>query len=87
MQQDAVPPVSILQHALEAPRVFLRIGQENERMELKSLSVVASPYGPPNRHLGAVSVIGPVRMDYGRAISSVRAAADELTRFVGELYE
>ena len=62
-------------------------GQENEREELKSLSIVASRYGPPSRHLGAVSVIGPVRMDYGSAIAAVRAAANELSRFVGELYE
>jgi heat-inducible transcriptional repressor len=87
MLEHRVAFLSILQHALDEPRVFLRIGRENERAELKSLSIVASPYGPPNRHLGAVSVIGPVRMDYGSAIASVRAAANELTRFVGELYE
>jgi heat-inducible transcriptional repressor len=87
MLEHRVAFLSILQHALDQPRVFLRIGQENERAELKSLSIVASGYGPPNRQLGAVSVVGPVRMDYGRAISSVRAAANELTRFVGELYE
>ena len=55
--------------------------------ELQSLSIVASSYGLPARQLGAVSVIGPVRMDYGSAIASVRQAADELSRFVGELYE
>ena len=87
MLEQRVAFLSILRHALEEPRVFLRIGQENEREELKSLSIVASPYGPPTRHLGAVSVIGPVRMDYGAAIASVRAAADELSRVVGELYE
>jgi heat-inducible transcriptional repressor len=87
MLEHRVVLLSILQHALDEPRVFLRIGQENERAELKSLSIVASRYGPPARHLGAVSVIGPVRMDYGRAISSVRAAANELSRVVGELYE
>ncbi|HEX6713289.1 MAG TPA: heat-inducible transcriptional repressor HrcA [Thermoleophilaceae bacterium] len=87
MLEHRVALLSILQHALDEPRVFLRIGQENEEAELKSLSIVASRYGPPARHFGAVSVIGPVRMDYGRAISSVRAAANELSRFVGELYE
>jgi heat-inducible transcriptional repressor len=87
MLEHRVALLSILQHALDEPRVFLRIGQENERAELKSLSVVATGYGPGARHLGAVSVIGPVRMDYGQAISSVRAAASELSRFVGELYE
>src|SRR4051812_19685571 len=87
MLEHRVAFLSILQHAIDEPRVFLRIGHENERAELKSLSIVASRYGPPARHLGAVSVIGPVRMDYGRAIASVRAAANELSRFVGELYE
>jgi heat-inducible transcriptional repressor len=87
MLEHRVVMLSILQRALEQPRVFLRIGEENERAELKSLSIVASGYGPSTRHLGAVSVIGPVRMDYAHAITSVRAAAAELSRFVGELYE
>ena len=87
MLEHRVAFLSILQSALDEPRVFLRIGQENERAELKSLSIVASGYGHSTRNLGAVSVIGPVRMDYGHAISSVRAAAAELSRFIGELYE
>jgi heat-inducible transcriptional repressor len=87
MLEHRVAFLSILQRALDEPRVFLRIGQENERQELKSLSIVASRYGPPSRHLGAVSVIGPVRMDYGSAIASVRSAANELSRVIGELYE
>lgn len=87
MLERRVAFLSVLQHALEEPRVFLRIGEENEQREMKSLSIVASSYGVPSRSLGAVSVIGPVRMDYGKAISSVRQAADELSRLVGELYE
>ena len=87
MLERRVAFLSVLQHALEEPRVFLRIGEENEQREMKSLSIVASSYGVPSRNLGAVSVIGPVRMDYGTAISSVRQAADELSRLVGELYE
>ena len=87
MLEHRMALLAILRHALDEPRIFLRIGQENEEAELKSLSIVASRYGPPARHLGAVSVIGPVRMDYGAAISSVRAAATELSRIVGELYE
>jgi heat-inducible transcriptional repressor len=87
MLEQRVAFLTILQRALDEPRVFLRIGQENERKELKSLSIVASRYGVSNRQLGAVSVVGPVRMDYGAAIASVRAAANELSRVVGELYE
>jgi heat-inducible transcriptional repressor len=87
MLERRVAFLSVLQSALDGPRVFLRIGSENERQELQSLSVVASGYGVPSRTLGAVSVIGPVRMDYGQAISSVRQTADELSRVIGELYE
>jgi heat-inducible transcriptional repressor len=87
MLEHRVVLLSILKHALDEPRLFLRIGQENERAELKSLSIVASGYGPAARNVGTVSVIGPVRMDYGHAIASVRAAADELSRVIWELYE
>ena len=51
------------------------------------MSIVAASYGLPTRSLGAVSVLGPVRMDYPNAIHSVREAAAELSRFVGDLYE
>jgi heat-inducible transcriptional repressor len=78
--------LSMLQSALEEPRVYLRIGEENERPEFRSVSVVAANYGLPRRNLGAVSVLGPVRMDYPNAISAVRQAAAELSRFVGEIY-
>jgi heat-inducible transcriptional repressor len=37
--------------------------------------------------LGAVSLLGPLRMDYDKAIRSVRGAAHELSRFVEEVYE
>ena len=79
--------LSILSSALEEPNVYLRIGEENEAPELRSLSIVGANYGVPRRNLGAVSVLGPVRMDYAIAISSVRQAAAELSRFVGDLYD
>ncbi len=78
--------LGLLQSALEEPSVYLRIGTENETPELRSVSVVAANYGLPRRNLGAVSVLGPVRMDYPRAIASVREAAAELSRFVSDIY-
>jgi heat-inducible transcriptional repressor len=79
--------LGVLRSALEAPSVYLRIGTENEQPELRSLSVVAANYGLAARNLGAVSVLGPVAMDYPRAIGSVRQAAVELSHFVSELYD
>ena len=40
-----------------------------------------------SRNLGAVGVLGPLRMDYATAIASVREAAGELSRFVETVYE
>ena len=77
----------MLRSALNEPTVYLRIGTENKEPELRSASVVAANYGFGHRTLGAVSVIGPVRMDYRHAIRSVRAAARALSAFVEEVYE
>src|SRR3712207_6363649 len=49
--------LSMLRSALEEPRVYLRIGTENEAPELRSWSVVAANYGIPRRNLGTVSVV------------------------------
>ena len=79
--------LSMLRSALEEPSVYLRIGSENDEPELQSLTVVAANYGIATRNLGTVSVLGPTRMDYPTAIASVREAAAELSRFVGDLYD
>ncbi len=78
--------LSVLRASLAESNVYLRIGSENPAPELRSLSMVAANYGLARRNLGAVSVIGPVSMDYPRAIIAVRQAATELSRFVGEVY-
>ena len=68
-------------------RVAVRIGAENELPALRSLALVAAAYGLPQRSLGAVSVIGPLRMNYGGAIRAVREAAAQLSSFVAEVYD
>jgi heat-inducible transcriptional repressor len=79
--------LGVLRASLTEPSVYLRIGAENPTPELQSLSIVAANYGLARRNLGAVSVIGPVRMDYPVAIGAVRQAARELSRFVAEVYD
>jgi heat-inducible transcriptional repressor len=79
--------LGVLRESLTEPSVYLRIGSENPAPELRSLSLVAANYGLARRNLGAVSVIGPVRMDYPRVIQAVRQAASELSRFVAEVYD
>jgi heat-inducible transcriptional repressor len=79
--------LSVMRASLSEPSVYLRIGDENPAPELRSLSMVAANYGVARRNLGAVSVLGPVSMDYPLAIIAVRQAAAELSRFVAEVYD
>jgi heat-inducible transcriptional repressor len=78
--------LGLLRQALQEPDVLVRIGSENDAPALQQLAVVGAGYGLPARKLGTVSVIGPVRMDYARAIRSVREAAFELSRFIEDVY-
>jgi heat-inducible transcriptional repressor len=87
MLERRVTLLTVLRSALDQPSVYLSIGRENEAPELRSASVVAASYGLGHRTLGTVSVIGPVRMDYRRAIASVRSAAHALSGFVERVYE
>jgi heat-inducible transcriptional repressor len=79
--------LGLLSRALDERDIYVRIGGENEMPALRSLSLVAGNYGLPQRNLGTVSVIGPMRMDYARAIITVREAAQQLSRFVEDIYE
>jgi heat-inducible transcriptional repressor len=88
MLERRVTLLEILRSALSAGHsVAVRIGAENEAPALQSLALVAAGYGLPQRTLGAVSVIGPLRMDYGHAIRTVREAAAQLSSFVSDVYD
>jgi len=87
MLERRVALLGVLRVALTERDVMVRIGAENDAPALRSVALVAAGYGLPQRRLGAVSVIGPLRMDYGRAISSVRDAAAQLSSFVAEVYD
>jgi heat-inducible transcriptional repressor len=77
----------VLRAALGSGTVVVRIGSEHEATALQPFSVVAASYGLPQRNLGTVSVVGPTRMDYERAIFTVRETALLLSELVGERYE
>jgi heat-inducible transcriptional repressor len=73
--------LDVLAEALDPRRPFVRLGPELAHPALRDLALVGAAYGVANRTLGAVSLLGPVRMDYEHAIGAVRAAASELSRF------
>ncbi len=67
-------------------RSFARVGEELEQPGLRELALVGATYGLTHQTLGSVSLLGPLRMDYDKALRSVRSAAHELSRFVEEAY-
>lgn len=87
MLERRVTLLGVLRAALTERDVVVRIGAENDVPALRSVALVAAAYGLPRRNLGSVSVIGPVRMDYGSAIRSVRDAAAQLSSFVADVYD
>jgi heat-inducible transcriptional repressor len=79
--------LDLLQAGLLSKRPFVRVGADLENPDLVGVALVGAPYGLQSRNLGTVSLLGPMRMDYVKAIAAVRSAAHELSRFVEELYE
>jgi heat-inducible transcriptional repressor len=79
--------LDLMRANLLSKRPFVRVGAELEDPELQTVSLVGAPYGLQHRNLGTVSLLGPTRMDYVKAIDAVRSAAHELSRFVEEMYE
>ena len=77
----------VLRAVLGTGAVVVRIGSEHEAMALQPFSIVAASYGLPQRRLGTVSLVGPTRMDYEKAIATVRETAQSLSELVGERYE
>jgi heat-inducible transcriptional repressor len=79
--------LGILGDVLDPRRAFVRVGGDLEHPAFHDAALVGATYGLTHRALGAVGLLGPVRMDYDKAIRSVRGAAEELSRFVEEVYE
>lgn len=68
-----------LRRSVSSSGVVVSIGAENGFHNLFGTSLVAAAYNHRERPYGVVSLIGPKRMDYDAAISTVHSAAEALT--------
>jgi heat-inducible transcriptional repressor len=62
------------------------IGGENQWDEMKDVSLVVARYGREGKIGGLLGVIGPTRMQYGRAIAVVRYMAQVMDELLAEVY-
>lgn len=84
----AMEQPNFLTDVLSSPvgTVQVVIGGEGRWRELSSCSMVIARYGVEGFATGALGVLGPTRMPYGRAISTVRYVADLMSDLVSDLY-
>lgn len=68
-----------LMRSVSSSGVVVSIGAESGFYSLASTSLVAAAYSHRERPYGVVTLIGPKRMEYEAAISTVRSAAEALT--------
>src|SRR5690606_23781464 len=63
------------------------IGGNGRWEELSHLTMVLSRYGIPGQASGAVGVLGPTHLNYGRAISAVTYVSTLMTEMLTNMYE
>ena len=68
--------VRLLDRTMASDRIQVFLGAETPFEALGETAVVAMPYGPGERPVGAIAVIGPTRMNYGKVMSVVDFTAD-----------
>ncbi|HUS31175.1 MAG TPA: heat-inducible transcriptional repressor HrcA [Kofleriaceae bacterium] len=83
--EDKEVLVRLLDRTRQAEGLQVFLGAETAMQALSSSSVVAMPYGPDEQPIGALAVIGPMRMNYGKVMSVVDYTADTVSQLLAEL--
>lgn len=85
LEQNRFLP-ALASYLRESDGVQVIIGGENEWDEMKDVSLVVARYGQEGKIGGLLGVIGPTRMQYGRAIAVVRYMAQVMNELLAEVY-
>jgi heat-inducible transcriptional repressor len=78
----------VMEEALspDVGNIRVLVGGEGQWDQLRACSLVLARYGVSDFSTGALGVVGPTRMFYGRAISAVRLVAGLLSDLVHDMY-
>jgi heat-inducible transcriptional repressor len=76
----------LVSEALQRGGVQIIIGGEGKWEELSDVSIVLARYGIDDTVTGAMGVLGPVRMAYGRTVSIVRYVSQLMSDLISDLY-
>ena len=84
--QDRVYLADLMPQLARQGGVRVFIGSENAHIAMHDVSLVLAPYGRAGRAVGVVGVLGPTRMAYPHAISTVRYVSGLMNELVDHLY-
>jgi len=85
LEQNRFLP-ALASHLREIDGVQVLIGGENQWDDMKDVSLVVARYGHEGKIGGLLGVIGPTRMQYGRAIAVVRYMTQVMNELLAEVY-
>jgi len=83
--EDKETLIRLLDRTRTADGLQVFLGAETAMSALASSSVVAVSYGPEEQPIGALAVIGPMRMNYGKVMSVVDVTAETVSQVLAEL--
>ncbi len=83
--EDKETLIRLLDRTRGAEGIQVFLGAETAMQALQGSSVVAMSYGPEEQPIGALAVIGPMRMNYGKVMSVVDFTADTVSQLLAEL--
>jgi heat-inducible transcriptional repressor len=83
--EDKETLVRLLDRTRQAEGLQVFLGAETAMQALSGSSVVAMSYGPEETPIGALAVIGPMRMNYGKVMSVVDFTADTVSQLLADL--
>jgi heat-inducible transcriptional repressor len=85
LEQNRLIP-ALAPQVMQGEGVQVIIGGENEADGLKDMSVVIARYGERGGMGGLLGIVGPTRMQYGRAVAVVRYLTQLLNDLLAETY-
>ncbi|MEP6862639.1 MAG: heat-inducible transcriptional repressor HrcA [Deltaproteobacteria bacterium] len=83
--EDKEMLIRLLDRTRTADGLQVFLGTETAMQALSGSSIVAASYGPEEQPIGALAVIGPMRMNYGKVMSVVDFTADTVSQLLADL--
>lgn len=87
MLEEKSKLLKLLDKTIESKNLSIILGQEQKLDELSDFTVISSPYSLRDENIGAVSIIGPTRMNYSKIVPAVDLTAKILSQLLQEIYE